>query len=70
MAVRTKDTRVKGSNSSQLGDDDSKEARVSDLGERERKKEFFETKEPRYFFQIKNKFDRLMDFPNWLECFV
>ena len=26
--------RVKGSNSSQFGDDDSKEVRVSDLGER------------------------------------
>ena len=49
--VRTKEVRVKGSNSSQLGDDNSKEARVSDLGERshrekerEREREFSETK--------------------------
>ena len=57
MVVRTKEARVKGSNSSQLGNDDSKEARVSDLGERserEREKEFYETKRTQVFFLFKN----------------
>ena len=56
-AVRTKEARVKGSNRSQLGDNDSKEARVSDLGdrsERERKQEFYETKKTQVFFLFKN----------------
>ena len=56
MVVRTKEARVKGINSSQLGDNDSKEARVYDLREREREREreFSETKRSQVFFLFKN----------------
>ena len=57
--------RVKGSNSSQFGDDDSNEVRVSDLGERSQRerererervrerKNFLKLKEPKCFFYLK-----------------
>ena len=46
-AVRTKEARVTGDNSSQLGGGGNKEAKVRDLGEREREREsFLKLKEP------------------------
>ena len=60
-AIGTKVARVKGSNNSQFGDDDSKEAGVSDLGERSHReservrerKNFLKLKEPKCFFNFK-----------------